>query len=247
MGLQRAAGRAAKAWRMAKPPVVALDGPAGAGKGTLGIRLASWLGWHYLDSGVLYRLTALLAQRRGIGLGDEQALARLAERSRFRQRLRDGAVQALLAGEDVGALLRGEDCARQASRLSAHPAVRHALLERQRRMRRRPGLVAEGRDMGTVVFPDAPLKFFLTASVGERARRRRKQLKSMRMNVSLRRLTAEIARRDEQDSRRPVAPLRPADDAVVVDTTGLDEAAVFERCAGLAAERFGRSLPPSLP
>lgn len=246
MVLERGAGRAAKAsrGRMAKPPVVALDGPVGTGKGTLGIRLASWLGWHYLDSGVLYRLTALLAQRRGIGLDDEQALARLAERSRFRQRLRDGAVQALLAGEDVGALLRGEDCARQASRVAAHPAVRRALLARQLRLRRRPGLVADGRDMGTVVFPDAPLKFFLTASAGERARRRGKQLKSMGMNVSLRHLTAEIARRDERDSRRTVAPLRPADDAVVVDTTGLDEDAVFKRCAGLAAERFGR---PRLP
>jgi len=201
-------------------PVVTVDGPSGSGKGTVSRILADRLGWHFLDSGALYRLVGLAAWRRGLTIDDEQVVAALARGldATFRTGA-DGEPGAYLDGEPVAEALRSETAGELASRVAAMPAVRQALLERQRAFRRPPGLVADGRDMGTVVFPDAPLKFFLTASLEERARRRHKQLKEQGASATLTDLLSELAQRDERDAGRAAAPLRAADDAVVVDST----------------------------
>jgi len=212
-------------------PVIAVDGPSGTGKGTVCGRLADWLGWHLLDSGALYRLVALRAERTGTPTSDETALARLATdmEADFVRGDAEVPIRALLRGEDVSAAIRAESISRLASEVAACPAVRQALLERQRAARRPPGLVADGRDMGTVVFPDAPLKLFLTASPEERARRRYKQLKDKGIGVNLRQLSADIAERDARDSQRKISPLKPAPDAVVIDTSDLAIDDVIER------------------
>ena len=222
------------------PPVIAVDGPGGSGKGTLGMRLAYELGWHYLDSGLLYRSLALAADRSGIASGDTAALERLGRDLELRfERRGEGDYVALLGDEDVSRAARSEGCARLASRLAAVPEVRRALLRPQRAYRRDPGLIADGRDMGTVVFPDAALKLFLVADSEERAARRHKQLKSLGLDAILpERLLAGLVNRDERDSRRAISPARPAEDAVIVDTTGRDAAAVFEQAAALVVERF---------
>ncbi|WP_333844634.1 (d)CMP kinase [Pelomicrobium sp.] len=199
------------------PPVIAIDGPAASGKGTVAQEVARVLGFHYLDSGALYRLVALTAQRRGIELSDAQALAALA---RGLEATFDGD-QVILEGERVTDTIRSEAVSQAASRVAALAPVRAALLARQRAFRRPPGLVAEGRDMGTQVFPDARLKIFLTASAEERARRRYKQLMDKGMRVSMSDLIREIAERDRQDRERAVAPLKQAEDAVLIDTTSL--------------------------
>lgn len=199
------------------PPVIAIDGPAASGKGTVAQEVARVLGFHYLDSGALYRLVALAAQRRGIELCDAQALAALA---RGLEATFDGD-QVILEGERVTDTIRSEAVSQAASRVAALAPVRAALLARQRAFRRPPGLVAEGRDMGTQVFPDARLKIFLTASAEERARRRYKQLMDKGMRVSMSDLIREIAERDRQDRERAVAPLKQAEDAVLIDTTSL--------------------------
>lgn len=199
------------------PPVIAIDGPAASGKGTVAQEVARVLGFHYLDSGALYRLVALAAQRRGIELSDAQALAALA---RGLEATFDGD-QVILEGERVTDTIRSEAVSQAASRVAALAPVRAALLARQRAFRRPPGLVAEGRDMGTQVFPDARLKIFLTASAEERARRRYKQLMDKGMRVSMSDLIREIAERDRQDRERAVAPLKQAEDAVLIDTTSL--------------------------
>jgi cytidylate kinase len=205
-----------------QPPVITVDGPSGVGKGTLCQWLAARLGWRLLDSGALYRLTALAAMRRSLPLEDENQVAAVAAGLdvEFRPGA-DGAQRLILEGAEVDVAIRGERCGNAASRVAALPAVRAALLRRQRDFRRFPGLIADGRDMGTVVFPDAELKLFLTASAGERALRRYKQLSENGLDANLENLTKEIAERDARDAERAVAPLRPAVDAEILDTTGL--------------------------
>lgn len=206
---------------MSGAPVLAVDGPGGAGKGTLCREVAERLGWHLLDSGALYRLVAVAAEQSDTELEDEAGLAALARDlpARFE------ADRVFLDEQDVTTLIRSEACGERASRVAVLPAVRTALVGLQRSMRKPPGLVADGRDMGTVIFPDAELKVFLTASAQERAMRRYKQLKEKGFDVSLGGLSAEVAARDRRDAERAVAPLRPAPDARVIDSTelGIDE------------------------
>jgi cytidylate kinase len=201
-------------------PVVAIDGPSGSGKGTVSRRLAAELRWHFLDSGALYRLVALDAERRGVALDDSAALAGLAASLPVSFGPAEGE-QVFFGAEEVSEILRSEKSGAAASQVARLPVVRRALLERQRAFARAPGLVADGRDMGTVVFPDAVLKVFLTASPEERAHRRHKQLKEKGIDVSLPDLSREIAERDRRDASRSVAPLRPAEGARIVDSTGL--------------------------
>jgi cytidylate kinase len=203
-----------------QPPVIAIDGPVGSGKGTISLRLARELGWHFLDSGALYRLVALAAMNRGIEPDNEGALADLAAALDVQSELGGEEMSHTLDGEDVSAQLRSEAVSTFASHVAAQPAVREALVGRQRAFREAPGLVADGRDMGTVIFPDAAHKIFLTASVEERAQRRYKQLKEKGESVNLSRLFRDIEKRDERDKSREVAPLIPADDAVTIDSTG---------------------------
>jgi cytidylate kinase len=218
-------------------PVIAVDGPAASGKGTIAERVAAVLGYHYLDSGALYRLVALEALRTGTDLdasGPLAALARGLDATFAGGRL-------TLDGKDVTDAVRVEAVSAAASRIAVHAPVRSALLERQRAFRRRPGLVADGRDMGTVVFPDAAVKVFVTASAEERARRRHRQLAKSGIDVNIQSLLRDIHERDARDGARAVAPLAAAADAVVVDTTELTiDAAVAAvlarvRAAGLAA------------
>jgi cytidylate kinase len=202
-------------------PVVAIDGPSGSGKGTASRLLAARLGWHLLDSGALYRLVALAARQRGMALGDGAALAALTRSLNIAFGRPEAREQVWLDERDVTDALRSVESGAAASEVARLPEVRTALLERQRAFVREPGLVADGRDMGTIVFPDAVLKVFLTASPMERATRRYNQLKEKGISVSLPDLSREIAERDLRDESRPVAPLRPADDARIVDSTSL--------------------------
>ncbi len=226
--------------------VVCVDGPVGSGKGALSHRLSVALGFGLLDSGALYRLSALAARRRGISLGDETALADVARNLNvsFKISANDPPVQALLDGCNVDRELRTEQCASDASRLAAYPCVREALLDQQRGFRQSPGLVADGRDMGTVVFPDAQLKIFLTASPEIRAERRHKQLIAKGINANLRALLKEIEVRDERDRSRSTAPLKPARDAVVIDTGGVSLQSVFAQAMALAADKGIQAVSP---
>ncbi|MEY4762084.1 MAG: hypothetical protein RLZZ200_1940 [Pseudomonadota bacterium] len=221
-------------------PVLAIDGPSGSGKGTISRLVADRLGWHLLDSGALYRIVALAGTRAGLSPDDEGGFAGVARslEVRFGSQA-DGSEQVLLgsAAEDITGLIRTEEAGMGASRVAAYPVVREALLQRQRDFARVPGLVADGRDMGTVVFPGAPLKIFLTASAEERARRRHKQLKDKGYAGSLADLSREIAERDARDANRPVSPLKAADDAVVVDSTPMGIAAVVDHVLALASSR----------
>ena len=203
-------------------PVLAIDGPGGAGKGTISRLVARRLGWHLLDSGALYRLVALDAIRRGVALDAESAVADLAARLDARFQSVGDQARVLLNGKDVTEVIRSEAAGDGASRVAALPAVRRALVQRQRDFRRPPGLVADGRDMGAVIFPDADLKVFLTASVEERARRRHKQLKDKGIDGSLSALSRDMVERDRRDSGRSIAPLKPSDEARILDTTGMD-------------------------
>ncbi|PZP64783.1 MAG: (d)CMP kinase [Azospira oryzae] len=198
-------------------PVIAIDGPSASGKGTIAQGVARVLGFHYLDSGALYRLVALAARRRGIELTAEQPLAQVAAglNASFE------GDEVILDGERVTDTIRSEPVSQDASKVASYAQVRAALMARQRAFRRPPGLVAEGRDMGTHVFPDARLKIFLTASPEERARRRYKQLIDKGMDVTMIDLVRDIAERDRRDRERAVAPLKQADDAVLIDTTSL--------------------------
>ena len=229
---------------MSRIPVITVDGPGGTGKGTVCAHLAEWLGWHLLDSGALYRALALAAQTKRIQVDNEAALAGLAAglEAQFRPAGAGAPVEVWLDGQCVSRAIRGDATGQAASAIAALAAVRAALLERQRAFRRAPGLVADGRDMGTVVFPAADLKLFLTASPAERAKRRYKQLKEQGINANLRDLSALLAERDERDRRRPVAPAEPAADAVVIDTDKLDIDGVLAKIRQLASARL-----PALP
>lgn len=219
-------------------PVLTIDGPSGSGKGTISRRVAQALGWELLDSGALYRLVAVGALREGLREGDVAAHAALAGRMDVRFGVdAAGGERILLGGEDVTRLVRSETAGNGASRVAAWGPVREALLQRQRDFARPPGLVADGRDMGTVVFPAAALKIFLTASPEARALRRYNQLNDKGSGVSLAALSREIAERDERDMRRSLAPLKPAEDAIVVDSTALGIDEVVDRVMQLARGR----------
>jgi cytidylate kinase len=214
-------------------PVIAIDGPSASGKGTVAALVAKALGFHYLDSGALYRLATLAALRASTSLDDESQLARVA--STMDVAFRDGV--ALLDGKDVTQALRTEEVSAAASRVAARPSVRAALLDRQRGFRRSPGLVADGRDMGSVVFPDAPLKVFLTAGVEVRAERRHKQLMEKGMYAKMADVVEELRRRDERDTSRPVAPLKHYPDAIFLDTTGISVDEAVEKVLAWWRER----------
>lgn len=223
---------------MSGVPVITVDGPGGSGKGTLCGLLARRLGWNLLDSGALYRLLAFAARNHGVDLTNEEALTVLAAHLDVQfLSAADGNERIVLEGEDVSNVIRTEVVGAGASQVAALPAVRDALLERQRAFRESPGLVADGRDMGTVVFPDAPLKIFLTASAEERARRRYLQLKGKGEDVNLPSLLDEIIARDERDTQRAVAPLKPAPDAILLDSTDLSIEQVLERILSEVAAR----------
>ena len=223
---------------MTEVPVIAIDGPGGAGKGTVARAVAQRLGWHLLDSGSLYRITAFAALQVGVDLDDSAALCGIARDLDVRFADGEDGVRVVLAGEDVSDAIRSEEAGAAASVVASDPAVREALIDRQRAFARPPGLVADGRDMGSVVFCDAKLKIFLTASVAERARRRYKQLKDKGMNVSLPALSRDMEERDRRDSERAVAPLRATEDARVLDTTELDAQQVIEQVVSWAAEVY---------
>jgi len=220
-------------------PVLTIDGPSGSGKGTISRAVASRLGWHFLDSGALYRAVGLAAAWASIDFGDAVALAECAARTKIAfEGDETGEPAVLVDGNDVTDELRTETAGAAASAIAALPAVREALVARQRAFAQPPGLVADGRDMGTVIFPDARIKVFLTASASERAERRYKQLKDKGLDVTLPGLLREILARDARDAQRTVAPLKPADDAVTIDTTGVPIDAVVERVLSLLPDSF---------
>ncbi|MGY6519719.1 MAG: (d)CMP kinase [Lysobacteraceae bacterium] len=223
-------------------PVLTIDGPSGAGKGTVSRAVARRLGWHYLDSGALYRGVGLAAGWNDIDFSDHGALVRCTFDTEvdFRED-GEGEPRVVVNGADATGELRTETAGAAASAIAAVPEVRAALRERQRAFRRAPGLVADGRDMGTVIFPDARVKVFLTASAEERAERRYKQLKDKGVSVNLPGLLREILARDARDAQRAVAPLRPAEDAVHVDTTGMGIEEVIERVLTLVPENLRAS------
>lgn len=210
-------------------PIITIDGPSGSGKGTIGLMLAQELGFHFLDSGALYRVLALAATDRGMALDDVEGLTVIAAHMDVVfTRNNEGAPQVLLDGEDVTHRIRTEEAGAGASQVAALPAVRDALLQRQRAFSTAPGLVADGRDMGTVVFPWAAVKIYLTASAEERAQRRYQQLLERGEDVSLAALVEQVKARDNRDMNRPVAPLRPAGDAIIIDSSRLGIDATYQ-------------------
>lgn len=220
-----------------KAPLCTIDGPSGVGKGTAAKRLAGRLGWHLLDSGAMYRVAGIAAEDAGVPLEDAEAVA---ERVRNMHVAFDGSFDdehILLDGREISDRVREEAAGMAASRIAVFPAVREALLDAQRAFRKPPGLIADGRDMGSVVFPDAPLKIFLDASAAERARRRCKQLWEAGKQATMADVLADIEARDARDRGRAVAPLAPAPDAVEIDTTHLDIASVCDRIHGLITQR----------
>ncbi len=222
-------------------PVITVDGPSSSGKGTIARLFAQELAWHFLDSGALYRLTALAAERHAIPFDDIEGLETLAAHLdvQFVSDNEGNATRIYLEGEEVTDVIRSETCGNRASMVAAVGPVRAALLDRQRAFRQAPGLVADGRDMGTVVFPDAELKIFLTASLEERASRRYKQLKDREGGVTLSALYQELAERDSRDKARAVAPLKPADGAITIDTSGMGIDEVLAQVRRLWAQAMG--------
>ena len=219
-------------------PVIAVDGPSGAGKGTIAHMLAGTLGWHLLDSGALYRVVGHACVLEEVSWDDHAAVTDVARHLDVAfNATSSGEVEVVYRGVNVSREIRTEEGGLGASRVAVIPSVRDALLARQREMRRAPGLVADGRDMGTVVFADAPLKFFLTASAEERAQRRHKQLMDKGESVSLPRLLEEIRDRDERDSTREASPLVPAEDAIAIDSTATPIAEVFEQVMQAVRDR----------
>jgi cytidylate kinase len=226
---------------MAAVPVITIDGPSGTGKGTIAQLLAEELGWHLLDSGALYRIVGLAALRAGVLPTDSRGLCALAAAMHIEfSSSFPGSIT--LNGKEISAEVRLEETGAMASKVAADPGLRAALLQRQHDFRRAPGLVADGRDMGTVIFPDAPCKFFLTASAQIRAERRYKQLKDKEVNVSLPALLRDIQTRDERDSTRAVAPLKPAEGALIIDTGPLSVQEVMNRVRAHASAIFGADL-----
>ena len=221
-------------------PVITIDGPGGTGKGSLSLRLKRTLGWFMLDSGSLYRALAFSVSERDVSSQDEKGLLEVA-RSINVEFLDDGLQSSvLLNGQDISNLIRTEDIGTLASKLAASASIRAVLLQKQRDFLKSPGLVADGRDMGTTVFPDAALKIFLTASIEERSLRRLKQLKEKGITARLARLSQEIAERDNRDSKREESPMRPAKDAEILDTTGLGLDEVVSLAEKLIETRFGK-------
>ncbi|MEP4889724.1 MAG: (d)CMP kinase [Aliiglaciecola sp.] len=210
-------------------PVITIDGPSGAGKGTLSALLAKSLGWNFLDSGAIYRVLAIAAIHHQIEADDEDALLPLASSLDVNFTTSDSGSKIILEGEDVTYEIRTEEVGSIASQIASLPRIREALLRRQRAFREEPGLVADGRDMGTVVFPNAEAKIFLTASAEERAQRRYNQLKDKGHDVNIARLLTDIKARDDRDANRSVAPLVPADDALVLDSTNMNVEQVLEK------------------
>ncbi|MBS0455822.1 MAG: (d)CMP kinase [Proteobacteria bacterium] len=220
-------------------PVLTIDGPSGSGKGTISRIVASRLGWHYLDSGALYRVVGYAAGRDGADVSDATAMAALAARTAVRfVTAGDAEPRVLVDGVDATDAIRTESAGAAASVVAAMPAVRQALLDKQCAFRQRPGLVADGRDMGTVVFPDAGCKVFLTASADQRAQRRHKQLKEKGLSVNIDDLLREILARDARDAERAVSPLKPADDAVLIDTTDVPVERVVARVLALLPDHI---------
>jgi len=224
---------------MASIPVITIDGPSGAGKGTLSKALAEKLSWHLLDSGAIYRVLALAALHHQVDITEEEALVPLAAHLDVKFVIEQQRSQVILEGEEVTAAIRMQEVSNTASKVAAFPRVREALLRRQRNFRELPGLIADGRDMGTVVFPDAPVKIFLDASAQERAERRRQQLQQAGVDVNFERLLAETIERDDRDRNRAIAPLVPANDALVIDSTGID----IEKVTAIALEFIQKKLP----
>jgi len=221
---------------MRNAPVLTIDGPSGSGKGTVAQLMAKKLGWHYLDSGAIYRVLAQAAIKHNIDLTDEEKLAEMARNLDLVFSLENDGLIVKLEDDDVSNVIRSEQAGNAASKIASLPLVRLALLERQRDFCQTPGLVTDGRDMGTVVFPDAEYKVFLTASATVRAERRYKQLKEKGIESNISALITEISERDTRDSQREVAPLRAADDALQLDSTTMGIEAVFERVSALCAD-----------
>ena len=222
---------------MSAAPVICVDGPSGAGKGTVSLRLAAALGWHLLDSGALYRVVGFACRQAGVSLDDSDAVAGVARALNVDFKPTDSGVTVWLSGDDVTSAIRSEEGGADASLVAALEPVRAALLLRQQELARLPGLIADGRDMGTVVFPDAPLKIFLTASAEARAERRFHQLQGLGESVSLARLLTDIEQRDARDQSRSISPLVPAEDAIVIDSTALTADEVLQAACELAKSR----------
>lgn len=221
-------------------PVLCLDGPSGVGKGSVAAAVAQRLGWHLLDSGALYRAVGLAAMQQGLDESQPDALVALCDGLALEFRAGDRGIEAWLNGRSIDADLRQNEVSQMASRVAAVPAVRAALMGLQRSFRRSPGLVADGRDMGTVVFADAPLKVFLDAAPEERARRRYKQLKDKGESVTFDGLCREIAERDQRDRERAVSPTVPAEDALIIDSTDLDLEAVINKVLSFVLRKVER-------
>lgn len=218
--------------------IITVDGPSGVGKGTLSLRLANKLGWHFLDSGAIYRAVAVFSEKSGVDLEDEDKVAALAINLPLAFKVKGDTLGIYLNDEEVTSLVRAETTGNKASIVAKHPKVRLNLLQRQRDFAQMPGLIADGRDMGTEIFPSAPLKLFLTASAAVRANRRYKQLLDAGNCVSIEQILSEVEARDERDRTRATSPLIPAEDALIIDTSTLGVDEVFEQAWAEVSKRF---------